>query len=74
VIYDKINHHYKCQWEKIKLKTRKEDEYDKLIKISIDDWITYDDELNLIFVNGFTIINNIPQKKDYNKFKFIEIL
>jgi len=73
IICDKINYHYKCQWEKIKLNNCKKYAFDELIKISVDDWITYNNKNKCIYIKGFTRINNIPEKQYCNKYKLLEI-
>jgi len=73
IIYDKTNYHYKFHWENIKLDSEKKDVYDKLIKININDWITYDDRFNHLYIKGFTIISDMPKKQYCNKYKLLEI-
>jgi len=72
ITYDKINHHYKFHWEKIELNNCKKYAFDKLIKISINDWIKYDFEIDILYIKGFTIINNIPKKQNINKYQLLE--
>jgi len=74
VRYDKVNCNYKFHmWELMVMKNKINYKYDKFVKISIDDWITYNFEYDILYIKGFTIINKLPKKQDINKFQLLEV-